>query len=269
MLLQWPDTFYHTSMDTIDKVSPESLKRVGWITTLATLTLANADTDEAVYLLNQTCSRGQTRIQKAQHQATQELYEKAHDPKTKTNPQQQAQELTKTAQHHKNKIEHITQREKQALQSVKRLADTPELDALIRKFTKDTEETGNRAIARVHETVLFISKSLSITLPAQIEETDAEKQAKTIIPTRLVKCTLDMDTFKKLIGAEQYKWYEETGEKDLKQGLKQFEILNFMNGTRNVYEIVQAVSAEYGETNMEHALRFIKDLEKTGFVTLQ
>jgi len=269
MLLQWPDTFYHTSMDTIDKVSSESLKRVGWITTVAALTLANADTDEAVHILNQTCSRGQTRIQKAQHQATQELYEKKHDPKTKTDPQLQAQTLTKTTQYHKNRIEHIMQREKQALQSVKRLADTPELDTLIQKFTKHIEETGNQAIARLHETLQFISKSLGITLPAQIEETDAEKQAKSIIPTRLVKCTLDMDTFKKLIGTEQYKWYEEIGEKDTKQSLKQFEILNFMNGIRNLYEIVQAVSAEYGETSMEHALRFIKDLEKTGFVTLQ
>jgi hypothetical protein len=269
MLLQWPDTFYHTSMDTIDKVSPESLKRVGWITTVAALTLANADTEEAVNILNQTCSRGQTRIQKAQHQATQELHEKTHDPKTKTNPQQIAQTLTKTAQHHKNRLEHITQREKQALQTVTRLADTSEIEALIQEFTKDTEETGKQAIARIHETVLFVSKSLGITLPTQIEETDAEKQAKTIIPTRLLKCTLDMDTFKKLIGPEQYKWYEETGEKDTKQGLKQFEILNFMNSKRNLHEIVQAVSAEYGETNIEHALRFIKDLEKTGFITLQ
>ncbi|HKZ94484.1 MAG TPA: DUF4910 domain-containing protein [Candidatus Bathyarchaeia archaeon] len=269
MLLQWPDLFYHTSMDTIDRVSPESLKRVGWITTVATLTLANADIDTAVYLLNQTCSRGLTRIQTAQHQAIQELYEKKHDPKTKTNQPEHATTLTKTAKHHKNKIEHITQRETQALHSVKKLANTPELDTLIQKFTKNIEEAGNQAIARVHETVLFISRSLGITLPAQIAETDTEKQAKTIVPQRLVKCTLSMETFKKLLGDEPYKWYEETSEKDTKLGLKQFEILNFMNGKRNLHDIIQAVSAEYGETNMEHALRFIKDLEKTGFATLQ
>jgi aminopeptidase-like protein len=269
MLLQWPDMFYHTSMDTIDKVSPESLKRVGWITTTAALILANADTDTAIYLLNQTCSRGQTRIQTAQHQAIQELYEKTHNTKTKTNPQEHAKALTKTAYHHKNKIEHITQREKQALHTVKKLAINPDLDALIEKFTKHIDETSNHAIQRIHETVLLISKSLGITLPTQLEETEAEKQARNITPTRQLKCTLDMDTFKQLIGEEQYKWYEETGEKDTKFALKRFEILNFMNGKRTLYDIVKAVSAEYGETNMEHALRFIKDLEKTGFATLQ
>jgi hypothetical protein len=256
-------------MDTIDKVSPESLKRVGWITATAALILANADTDTATYLLNQTCSRGQTRIQTAQHQAIQELYEKKDNPKTKTNPQEHAKALTKTAYHHKNKIEHIIQREKQALHTVKKLATNPDLDALIEKFTKHIDETGNNAIARIHETVLHISKSLGITLPTQLEETEAEKQAKTIIPTRQLKCTLDMDTFKRLIGEEQYKWYEETSEKDTKFALKRFEILNFMNGKRTLYDIVKAVSAEYGETNTEHALRFIKDLEKTGLATPQ
>jgi aminopeptidase-like protein len=269
MLLQWPDMFYHTSMDTIDKVSADSLKRVGWITTTATLILANANTDTAIYLLNQTCSRGQTRIQTAQHEAIQALYEKKDSPKTKTNPQEHAQTLTKNAYYHKNKIEHITQREKQALQSVKKLATNPDIDTLIEKFTKHINETSNNAIQRIHETILLISKSLGIQLPTQLEETDAEKQAKTIVPTRQLKCTLDMDTFKQLIGEEQYKWYEETSEKDTKFALKRFEILNFMNGKRTLYDIVQAVSAEYGETNMEHALRFIKDLEKTGFATLQ
>jgi hypothetical protein len=42
-----------------------------------------------------------------------------------------------------------------------------------------------------------------------------------------------------------------------------------MNGKRTLYDIVKAVSAEYGETNTEHALRFIKDLEKTGLATPQ
>jgi archaellum component FlaC len=255
-------------MDTIDKVSPESLKRVGWITTTATLILANANTDTAIYLLNQTCSRGQTRIQTAQHQAIKALYEKKDNQKNKT-PQEHAQTLTKTAQHHKNKIEHLTQREKQALHTVRKLAANPDIDNLIEKFTKHIDETSNNAIQRIHETVLFISKSLDIKLPTPLEETEAEKQAKTIVPTRQLRCTLDMDTFKELIGEDQYKWYEEASEKDSKFALKRFEILNFMNKKRTLYDIVQAVSAEYGETNIEHALRFIKDLEKTGFVTLR
>ncbi len=269
MLLQWPDLFYHTSMDTIDKVSPDSLKRVGWITTTAALILANAETEEAIYLLDQTYARGLTRIQTVQRKAIQAIYERKEEPKTKTDPDKHAKALTKTANHHRNKIEHIAKREKQALHSIKKLANSPEIDALLQKFTEHIDETGKKAVARVHETILYISNSLGITSPIQIEETDAEKQAKAMIPKRLLKCTLSMETFRKLIGDEAYKWYEETGEKDKKLGLRQFEILNFMNGQRSLYEIVQAVSAEYGETNIEHAIRFVKDLEKTELVALQ
>jgi len=65
MLLQWPDLFYHTSMDTIDKVSEESLKRVGWIAASAALTLANATFETAFQLASETASKGMIRIEEA------------------------------------------------------------------------------------------------------------------------------------------------------------------------------------------------------------
>lgn len=36
-----------------------------------------------------------------------------------------------------------------------------------------------------------------------------------------------------------------------------------------IYEIVKAVSAEYSDTDPEHALRFVRDLEKLKLVSLQ
>jgi hypothetical protein len=44
------------------------------------------------------------------------------------------------------------------------------------------------------------------------------------------------------------------------------EILNFMDGKRNLLEISRAVSAEYGQTNIEHVLKYLRDLEKCGLV---
>ncbi|KPV62208.1 MAG: hypothetical protein AOA65_1979 [Candidatus Bathyarchaeota archaeon BA1] len=59
------------------------------------------------------------------------------------------------------------------------------------------------------------------------------------------------------------------GEEDKQFARKRVEILNFMDGKRTVHDIVKAISAEYAETNIEHALGFIKDLEKTKLITLQ
>jgi len=265
MLLQWPDMFYHTSMDTIDKISADSLKRVGWITTVAALILANADVEEAILLANQTCSRGLARIEEAQREAVQALYEKREAPKIKTSSEELARASTRTAFNFKGKIEHIMWREKQAVSSVKRLASSPELDSLIQKCNGDIEAAGKRALSRIEETSSFISKTIGAP-SVEIEETEAEKQARSIIPKRLFKGTLSTDTFKQLLGEEEYKWYEEIEEKDKKFTRKRAEILNFMDGQRTLHDIVKAVSAEYTETNTEYVLRFIKDLEKTKLI---
>ena len=269
MLLQWPDMFYHTSMDTIDKVSPNSLKRVGWITTVAALTLANAGTEEAMLLANQTCSRGLARIEEAQREAIQTLYENKDDPKTRTDKKQLAKTLAKTASDFKTKIEHIVWREKQAVRSVKRLAESQELDNLIQKCIEDIEQSGKRTLSKIEETLLFISKTLGLSLPTEIEEPEAEKQAKTIIPKRLFKGTLNPDTLKKLLGEDEFRWYEDMAQKDTKFPIKRAEILNFMDGKRTLYDIVRAVLAEYAELSAEHALKLIKDLEKTKLISLQ
>jgi hypothetical protein len=120
MLIQWPDLYYHTSMDTIDKVSEDSLKRVGWITTIAALTLANATAETAFQLANLTASKGIIRIEEAAEKGVEELFKKKEDPKLQDKPAELAKKLAKTAFHCKNKIEHAMWREQQAIKSVQR-----------------------------------------------------------------------------------------------------------------------------------------------------
>ena len=43
MLIHWPDAFYHTSKDTIDKVSREELRRVGILASEYLLTMSNSE----------------------------------------------------------------------------------------------------------------------------------------------------------------------------------------------------------------------------------
>lgn len=50
MLIQWPDLHYHTSSDTLDKVDPKMLHRVGAITATYAFFLANASFEEARWL---------------------------------------------------------------------------------------------------------------------------------------------------------------------------------------------------------------------------
>lgn len=267
MLLQWPDLYYHTSMDTIDKVSEDMLKRVGWITTVAALTLANADAETAFRLTTQTATRGTARIEETSREAVEELFEKKEDPKLKDKPDELAKAMAKTANYYKNKLEHAVWREQEATKSVKKLAENPQLNTILDRHCADMADLGRRETAKLEETLGFIAKTSSVTLTAQLEETQADKELKKLVPKRLFKGSLDSGLFQKELSEKEYEWYVEIGDKDADFEKKSAEILNFMDGKRNAYEILNVVSAEYTETDPEHVLKFLRDLEKTKLIT--
>ncbi|MCJ7431753.1 DUF4910 domain-containing protein, partial [Candidatus Bathyarchaeota archaeon] len=203
MLLQWPDLYYHTSMDTIDKVSEDMLKRVGWITTVAVLTLANADAETAFRLATQTVTRGIARIEETSREAAEELFKKKEDPKLKDKPDELAKAMAKTANHYKNKLEHAVWREQEATKSVKKLAENPQLNTILDKHCADMADLGRRETAKLEETLDFIAKTSSITLTAQLEETQADKELKKLVPKRLFKGSLDSGLFQKELGEKE------------------------------------------------------------------
>jgi hypothetical protein len=269
MLLQWPDLFYHTSMDTIDKVSEDSLKRIGWITTVAALKLANATAETAYFLANQTASKGIARIEDTARESAEELFKKKEDLKLQDKPAELAKELAKTALHYKNKIEHTMWREQQATKSVEKLGENPELNVFIDKLCEDIANQGQQKIARLEGVLNFIAKTLAITIPTKLEETETETELKKLVPKRLFKGTLNFDALKKALGEKEYEWYQEIYEKNHQFGTKTAELVNFMDGKRSAYDITKAVSAEYNEANLEHVLKFLQDLEKAKLLTFE
>jgi aminopeptidase YwaD len=269
MLLQWPDLFYHTSMDTIDKVSEESLRRVGWTTAVAALTLANATHEDILMMAHLTASRGTERLAETGTEAVKQLLKKHEDPKFKDNRTELAKELAKTAAYYKNRIEHVTWREQEAIKSVKRLGEHPELTSIIDRYCEDIVSQGKRETRKLEEVLDFIARTSAIKLPAAFQETEAEQELKKLIPRRLFKGTLGGDLLKKELGEKEYGWYDEIDEKDAEFGKKMPEILNFIDGKRTALDIMKAVSAEYTPTEAEHVLKFLRDLEKTKLITLQ
>jgi hypothetical protein len=266
MLLQWPDLYYHTSMDTIDKVSPDSLKRVGWIATVAALTLASAGVEEAFLLAAQTASRGIGRIEEAGRGAVEALFEKKEDKKLKDKPEEMARGLAKAAQRYENKMEHFVWREQQGVKSVVRLQQSQELKSLLDEYCKDIADFGKKEVARLHQALNFIAKTCALTLPVEVEASDTNNELRKLVPRRLFKGTLDFEALRKGLSEKEFEWYREIDEKDPEFHKKAAEILNFMDGKRSSHEILKAVSAEYSETNPEYMLKFLRDLEKMNLV---
>lgn len=266
MLLQWPDLYYHTSMDTIDKVSAAGLKRVGWIATVAALTLANATAETAFLLAFQTAKRGIARIEEISREAVEELFEKTKRPKLEKKPDELAKELARTVLYSLSRIEHAVWREQEAVRSTRKLGENAESYAFLEKYCEDIADVGQKETVRLQEALNFVTNTAGITLPAKTEETGAEAELKRLVPRRLFKGTLDTTVLKKTLSEKEYEWYQEIWEKDAEFGKKMEEILNFTDGKRSAYDILKAVSAEYSETNPEQMLKFLRDLEKTELV---
>ena len=269
MLLQWPDLFYHSSMDTIDKVSSNSLRRIGWITAVATLTLANADVNEAILFVNQTLQRGLSRIKKTGIEVVQALLNTKDDLKFQRNPKELAKSLLKTIQINEDKLKHIIWREEEAIKSVRKLSDSTDLDVFIADCLKEVSTCKKQEFAKVEKVLSFISKENKLRIPKKLEETESEKKAKSMVPRRLFKGTLSTaDVIRKEFAEKEYEWFEEMIKKDIDFEKKVSELLNFMDGKRTLSDIVKAVSAEYSEFKFEDALRFIGSLEMLKLVSI-
>jgi uncharacterized protein YjgD (DUF1641 family) len=62
MMIAWPDRWYHTSGDHVDKSDPTQLKRVGIIGAAAAYTIATADDDMAIKIAAEITSNGTARL---------------------------------------------------------------------------------------------------------------------------------------------------------------------------------------------------------------
>lgn len=260
---QWPDRFYHTSMDTIDKVSEDSLRRIGWTITMVVLKLANADQRTAVELASLACSRGSARIAEASAKASQDLHAAVDGPKGEN----KVRELAKLVKDNGSRIGHIVRREQEAVRSVRRLGTSKELEDFIDALVADLADAGERELAGLERTVKVIERSLQRKMPAIARESKAERESKKLVPKRRFKGTLPWSLLPDSLDEEGTKAYEKIEETDYEFMSKTAEIVNFMDGRRTVYEITEALSAEYGPTNHAHVMRYLRDLEKMRLVS--
>lgn len=262
-LTQWPDMFYHTSEDTIDKVSEDSLRRVGWITAMALLILANADSNTAYRLASLTSARGMGRISEEGHAASEELFEIIQNHGIKDRPAK----LTSSAMYRGNRLRHVIWREQMAVRSVNRLADDLQLNAVQERHCRDILNHGRKELEKLAATAEFVARLEKLEISESPKETAADGEAKRLVPRRTFMGTLDTELLADKLSGKEYDWYRHIDDDDYNGSNKLYELLNFMDGKRSLYDAVTAVSSEYSRMDMKSALRFVRDLEKCDLIT--
>jgi aminopeptidase YwaD len=242
MLSLWPDKFYHTSTDTLDKVDPAMLARVVSIAATYAYFLASAGPDEAVWLAEEVLSRFKTSV-------LQTLRDAATHADEVQAPRRGSQTVAR-------RVDFLLQRSEHALGSACRLAEVD-----LAPWQKEARTFAAGQLATVE-------KHLS---EPRVEPPDDswEREAATIVPKRLYRGPIDLKNFVNRMSDEEHEmWWHVYKESPEATYAYPALLLYWADGQRNVREIVDLIELETGKRPTELLVTCCRLWQRLGLVEL-
>ncbi|HIE05833.1 MAG TPA: DUF4910 domain-containing protein [bacterium (Candidatus Stahlbacteria)] len=239
MLIQWPDKFYHTSFDTLDKVDPKMLFKAGSLACSYVYFLAQAGVEEVAWLKQEMTAR--TRIR---------LLEMINDWETDYRCGKE-----KDFSLLKKKVRFYLDRRIQSLKSLRKLANVKIDNREIKRYAKNLLQKVENKVVKKRIKQLKISD-------------EWERRAKKLIPKRIYKGPPSVRSyFHKLSDTDKEKFHKITSEGlvwDL--GVK---AIFWSDGKRTLKEIADLVELESGRRNMKFLVGYFEILEKMGLIRIR
>lgn len=266
MLNQWPDKFYHTSFDMIDKVDPEMLRRVALITATYAYFIADIGEKEAMWLMSQAKSWHERAVLSSMEGFSSEAL---RDAELGSDP---AERLLKALILLKKKEDYLMGRGIELLKSIEKMAKGSQLLGRFKKqLTAELKESINRCIEVTEKTIINYSVTRGIFLETKNRQplSELEKEAESMIPIRIHRGP----------PATRY-WVNRLDEKDreslwrIRKDYKEDQVLStpalyWTDGKRNLLEISELVDLEVGRTNLEYLTAYFRLLEKMGLIEIR
>jgi hypothetical protein len=271
MLNNWPDPYYHSSEDTPDKIDPTSLKRAELVSAAAAWTLATMDPTEADMVLQGAVAAAVQRLEERQRLVVEMLEE--------LNPQMEDPEIALRVNDAAAILEAQVDLEMRASGSMMRLVgagadslDLARLQTAVTRARARLEAHGAVTSDRVMNTELnrIAMTRQMVPLPqllpiALLPERDDARQ---MILQRTTRGPITDDWFLDHLPADRRSYYQEGAGRLLwGNSTLRYEIVNFVDGTRNAIEIRNAASAEFGFLSLDEVVTFLQDLEAAGLLT--
>jgi hypothetical protein len=280
-----PDRFHHTSEDTPDKVDPTSLKRVMLVALASVLFMANAEDEEALRLAGEVAGQGLARLGRMTKKNVNDLYQTLERADEQAFHERYNNALTYTR--------FAVQVEMDAIRSTKTFARRNGTTDAIEQMALGMEADMAAELGRIRQyyAVLCAIRGIQPRLPRLRDE---EKLAQGVIPVRRFRGILDpsLGVIGSMVARSKGEvwsskganlgdfeagyegdvaWYEarteEMGGLRSVQRNHLFELVNFIDGERSVLDIRNALSAEFGEIDLELVMKYVVDLERFGLVS--
>jgi hypothetical protein len=246
------DTFHHTSLDTPDKVDPSELRRVSAIAFGSVYFLAGAQRAEAEAMARLVARNGAGRLAAEASDALEAILG-AGD----------AAALSQAYSQALNVIGRSLAREKQAVLSM--AVFTPEKDYAAKAAAWMEPLDALAASYRISVGRIFREACAALKIKPEPPKLSADEIAwSKVIPVRSPDfiCPLEPDYLVEKLGAGVM-------ERVKLRGYAGYEAINFADGRRSVYDITQAVAAEYGPQNLRDVSEFFSVLAEAGLFSLK
>jgi aminopeptidase YwaD len=288
MLAQWPDRYYHTSEDTLDKVDPEMLRKVGLLTATYAYFLASASYAEAVWLSGEMIAGFAAGIHGVAAEAflaateeTQGAGDSSGSASPGTSDRGEAPtgtpaEVIQTAVARVDRLlRYRLQRKFADLRSLDRLLDEagktayaairaelePELLAIV-----SAEQCRMRSAARAF---LAGSGSCGAPEPKAVPSTPNDKRAARTVPRRLYRGPINMRHYLTLLAPEKQDEWRAIQKEKRAAVAASTQALYWADGIRTTAAVADLLEAELGHRDVDFLLRFFDLLVELGLMTYE
>jgi len=264
MIIQWPDLFYHTSWDTLEKVDPESLRKVALMTATYAYSIANAGPEDAVWLVNEVASRLKAGIVGSlQGLVTDAVGSSEADSDLGRGLAEALAKLKKVASYRAG-------RGVEALRTVRRIAgEDAEYLALEGRLVSGFERLVKVERERAEDTLREYArvKGLDPLPPVRSGRPKRrEREAAGIVPRRLFMGPVSTRPWIRKLSAEDRDALRELGKGHPRGRSMATTAMFWTDGERSLLEVSNLVELERGETDLEFLIGYYGFLRRMGLV---
>ncbi|MDI7275299.1 MAG: DUF4910 domain-containing protein [Anaerolineae bacterium] len=257
MLIQWPDRFYHTSEDTIDKVDPAMLALAGGMATAYAYWIARAGEAEARWLTGQVLARGKVRLTRLAQDAITRAFEAAS-----------AAALDQEARRAERDLAFRADRTVAALRSIPRLAPeaAPAVEVAVEAI-QAAEAQERQALAQ-QLSWLVQARGPAEPVPPEPEPTDEwTARAEAMVLRRTVRGPVGTGDLLARLTPEDRAALGEL-EKSHGAALRALStvIMYWIDGRRNLREVADLAECEVGARDLEVTVRMAELGQRAGFL---
>jgi aminopeptidase YwaD len=264
MIIQWPDKFWHTSYDTLDKVDPEMLRKVALMTATYAYFIADAGPEEAIWLASEVVARWKRRlISYVQAQVTEILGAAAESDEP-------GRKLAEALSNLKKSIPYRMRLGEEAVKSVRRLSgEYPNYAAVEERLLSEIERTAKTELRQAEKAISDYADVKKLTPLPKIRKgrlMKLEKEAAGIVPHRVFKGPVSIRPWMRKLSSEDRESMWRLGKEHEEIGILGTLAMYWADGERSLLDISDLVELEAGRTDLKYIVSFFGFLRKMGLV---